>query len=68
VRSTCAFSQQHVSVGYAAAFKEAGGNIRLVDLPDVGITGNSHMIMMDRNSGQLADLIQAWLAEQKLVD
>jgi len=56
------------SVAYAAAFKEAGGNVRLVDLPDVGIKGNSHMMMMDHNSDQIADLIQAWLAEQKLVD
>jgi hypothetical protein len=55
-------------VNYAAAFKQAGGNIRLVDLPDVGITGNSHMMMMDRNSSQIADLINKWLAEQKLTD
>jgi pimeloyl-ACP methyl ester carboxylesterase len=56
------------SVSYAAAFKEAGGNIQLVDLPDVGIRGNSHMVMMDKNSSEVADLIHKWLAEQKLVD
>jgi pimeloyl-ACP methyl ester carboxylesterase len=56
------------SVNYAAAFKEAGGNIQLVDLPDVGIKGNSHMVMMDKNSNEVADVIQKWLAEQKLVD
>ena len=26
-----------------------------------GIEGNSHMMMMDRNSDQIADLIVAWL-------
>jgi len=30
-------------------------------LPDVGIKGNSHMVMMDKNSNVVADLIQKWL-------
>src|SRR5436305_6069619 len=37
-------------VDYAAALKAAGGSIDIVDLPDAGIRGNSHMVMMDRNS------------------
>ena len=48
-------------VDYAAALKAAGGSIDIVDLPDAGIRGNSHMVMMDRNSDQVADLIQKWL-------
>ena len=28
-----------------------------------GIYGNSHMLMQDRNSDQLADLILAWIDE-----
>ncbi len=57
--------RQH-SVNYQAAFKAAGGKLDLVDLPDVGIKGNSHMVMMDRNSDKVADLIQAWLVKTGL--
>ena len=46
--------------------KAAGGKYDVVDLPKIGIKGNSHMIMMDRNSDQVADLIQAWLVKQGL--
>jgi pimeloyl-ACP methyl ester carboxylesterase len=48
-------------VDYAAVLKSAGGSIDVVDLPDVGIKGNSHMVMMDKNSNVVADLIQKWL-------
>ncbi|MCC6779039.1 MAG: esterase [Hyphomicrobiales bacterium] len=48
-------------VDYANVLKAAGGSVDVVDLPDVGIKGNSHMVMMDKNSDQVADLIQKWL-------
>jgi hypothetical protein len=40
----------------------------VVDLPDVGIRGNSHMLMMDKNSDQVADLIQKWLVGRQLAE
>lgn len=40
-----------------------GGHSKMLYLPDVGIRGNSHMLMMDTNNQQIADLIIAWLAE-----
>jgi hypothetical protein len=43
--------------------KAAGGNPEVVNLPEVGIKGNSHMPMMDRNNLAVADLIQAWLVK-----
>ena len=46
--------------------KAAGGRFDVIDLPKIGIRGNSHMIMMDKNSDQVADLIQEWLAKQGL--
>lgn len=55
--------RQH-SVNYQTAFKAAGGSLDLVDLPDVGIKGNSHMVMMDKNSDQVADLINKWLVRK----
>jgi pimeloyl-ACP methyl ester carboxylesterase len=51
---------------YAAAVRAAGGKVDVINLPDVGIMGNSHMVMMDRNNGAVADVIQKWLAEQVL--
>ncbi len=42
----------------------AGGTAENFYLPDMGIRGNSHMLMMDRNNQQVADLILAWLAHK----
>jgi pimeloyl-ACP methyl ester carboxylesterase len=53
-------------VDYASLFRGAGGQIDVVDLPDRGIRGNSHMIMMDKNSDVVAGLIQKWLVEKGL--
>jgi len=41
--------------------RAAGGSAELINLPALGIKGNSHMMMMDRNSGEIAALIQKWL-------
>ena len=55
-------------VGYADAIKGAGGSVDLIDLPDIGIKGNTHMVMMDRNSDEVADVIQKWLVSRNLSD
>ncbi len=41
--------------------KAAGGDAQLMELPKMGIKGNSHMLMQDKNNLQLADLILAWI-------
>ena len=53
-------------VDYAAVLKGAGGSVDIIDLPDRGIRGNSHMLMMDKNNAQVAELIQQWLAGRGL--
>lgn len=40
---------------------EATNRSRVVDLPALGLTGNSHFMMMDRNHLQIAGLIGDWL-------
>ncbi|HLI85657.1 MAG TPA: hypothetical protein VKV17_17210 [Bryobacteraceae bacterium] len=48
--------------------KAAGGDAEMMHLPEMGIRGNSHMLMQDKNNLQLADLILGWLdnhVEQK---
>jgi pimeloyl-ACP methyl ester carboxylesterase len=41
--------------------KKAGGDAQMMHLPALGIKGNSHMLMQDRNSDELADLVIAWI-------
>jgi len=53
-------------VDYAAVLKGAGGSVDIIDLPDRGIRGTSHMLMMDKNNAQVAELIQQWLAGRGL--
>jgi len=55
-------------VAYFDVLKSAGGSVDVVDLPDMGIKGNSHMMMMDKNSDQIADVIQKWLVSKELAD
>ena len=46
---------------FADAVSRAGGRIQNVVLPEVGIRGNSHMLMQDRNNLQIADWLLAWI-------
>lgn len=39
----------------------AGGNAKTLFLPAAGFRGNSHMLMMDTNNQEIADLIIDWL-------
>lgn len=48
---------------FVARVNAAGGQARMLHLPEQGIRGNSHMIMQDRNNLQIADLILRWIDE-----
>jgi hypothetical protein len=43
--------------------KAAGGDATMMHLPKYGQFGNSHMLMQDKNSNQVADLILKWIDE-----
>jgi hypothetical protein len=45
-------------LSFAENIKAAGGSADVVDLPQIGIKGDSHMIMMDRDNAEAAGLIQ----------
>ncbi|MBI3706872.1 MAG: esterase [Proteobacteria bacterium] len=49
------------------ALAAAGTAVEWIDLPKLGITGNTHMLMMDNNSDQIAGLVQAWMTKQGLM-
>jgi hypothetical protein len=57
-----------IGLDYAAAVRAGGGTVDAIDLPDIGIKGNSHMIMMDKNSNEVAEVIQKWLVGRGLVE
>ncbi len=46
---------------FVANLRAAGGNATFVSLPEAGITGNGHMMMMERNNLLLADLVIDWI-------
>ncbi len=51
---------------FADAVNKNGGNATLIELPKIGIYGNTHFLMQDLNNKQLADLLNKWLKENKL--
>ena len=48
---------------FVEQLEKAGGDAEMMHLPALGIRGNSHMLMQDKNSDQLADLVIAWIDE-----
>jgi len=45
------------------AINAAGGVAKMLDLPAAGIKGNGHMLMMEKNNLQIADVIIGWLGQ-----
>ena len=46
---------------FAAAIGKAGGDVTFMHLPEMGIHGNTHMFMLDKNNLQIADLLLGWI-------
>lgn len=44
-----------------AAARAGGASVDILDLPQRGIRGNSHMLMMETNNAEIAALIEEWL-------
>ena len=42
--------------------KREGGKATIVRLPEIGIHGNSHMLMQDKNNLRVADFVLDWIA------
>jgi len=55
-----------IDLEYAAAVRAGGGTVDVINLPEMGIKGNSHMMMQDKNNSQIADVIQKWLVGKGL--
>ena len=48
---------------YVAKIVKAGGDATAIALPKLGISGNGHAMMLERNNEQIADLIEQWVAK-----
>ena len=48
----------HCTVKY---LEQAGAHPKWIRLPDVGIHGNGHMMMLEKNSGEIANVMSLWL-------
>lgn len=51
---------------FVDAVNRHGGDATLVHLPSIGIRGNSHFLMGEKNNAQLADLMADWLKQKGL--
>jgi len=59
---------RRIDLDYAAAVRAAGGSVDVIELPEIGIKGNSHMLIMDKNNAETSDVIQKWLANKGLTE
>lgn len=59
-------SEYEMAQQFVAAINRHGGDATLVHLPEIGIKGNSHFLMAEKNNAQLADLMAQWLHEKGL--
>ena len=46
---------------FAASVQKAGGDVTFMHLPEMGMHGNTHMFMLDRNNLAIADLLLGWI-------
>ncbi len=58
----CCMNGKEATKATAALFREYGGTGQVISLPDdMGIYGNTHLMMQDDNSTFVAEMITSWL-------
>lgn len=50
--------------GVADYLTQAGADVELLRLPEMGITGNGHLPMGEKNSDEVAEALMAWLGKR----
>ncbi len=53
-------------IDFAEAYNAAGGDATVINLPDEGMTGNSHFLFQEQNNADIAAHVEAWLGERGL--
>lgn len=59
-------SEYEMAKQFVTAINRHGGDATLVHLPEIGIKGNSHFLMAEKNNAQLAELMSDWLRSKGL--
>jgi len=59
-------ARREMSIKMLDLVNKHGGKAELLDLPKIGIRGNTHFAMTDLNNLQIADLLSKWLTEKGL--
>ncbi|MBX9778482.1 MAG: esterase [Xanthobacteraceae bacterium] len=54
------------NLAFLKTVSAAGGLVDVVRLPELGIRGNTHFVMSDRNSDDVAGVVHGWLAKHGL--
>ncbi|MGN0866733.1 MAG: alpha/beta fold hydrolase [Oligosphaeraceae bacterium] len=49
------------SLAFAEAYRQAGGDAEVLELPKAGMRGNSHFLFQELNSDAIAALVEQWL-------
>ena len=60
------FCEYALAEQFVAAINRHGGDATLVHLPEIGITGNSHFMMQEKNNKEIMELALAWLKSKGL--
>lgn len=55
------------SLTFQSALKQHGTTADMFSLPELGMLGNTHMLMMDKNSDEIATRVQQWHAQQGIM-
>jgi hypothetical protein len=56
-------SNHEACTAFIERFAALGGFAEVIYPPDLGINGNTHLMMIDKNNTQIADLILEWIDE-----
>ncbi len=51
------------AVAFADSYNKDGGNCTVINLPDIGMTGNSHFMFQEKNSEEIAQHVENWIKE-----
>lgn len=51
------------AVAFAEQYSKDGGNCTVINLPDIGMNGNSHFMFQEKNSEEIAAHVEGWMKE-----
>ncbi len=54
------------AIAFAEQYNADGGDATVIDLPKIGIFGNSHFLFQELNNREIADHAEAWMASRGL--